>query len=127
MLTFGGCAQEDEESEEGEVIEAPREQDDDYDSIDEYDDDGYKGPEDRENLLMMREIEREEVLTQRFDRKEKRREKLEVRWFVYAKASRQACHRHVCPVVVADSAKACGATSSSTVGGQGSAPQGVFY
>ena len=73
------CAQEDDESEEGEVAEPSRQADEDYDSADEYDEEGYKGEEDRQKLFAMSVLDREQILADRFDRKERRRETLQVR------------------------------------------------
>ena len=50
-----------------------------YDSIDDVDEDGYKGAEDRERLEEMTQLEREEILADRFEKKERRQEALEAR------------------------------------------------
>jgi len=71
--------EEDDESEDGEVAEPSRQADEDYDSADEYDDEGYKGAEDRQKLFAMNVLARETILTERLERKERRFETLQIR------------------------------------------------
>ena len=70
--------QEDDDSDDGEIAETSRENDADYDSADEYDEDGYKGAEDRQIMMAKSVLEREQILADRFERKERRHETLQV-------------------------------------------------
>ena len=72
---------DDDEEEEGEL--APAELSDegpeDYDSADDYDDDLFKGAQDRTELLGKSDLEREMILADRHERKQRRMETLQVR------------------------------------------------
>lgn len=57
--------------------QAPK-QDEDYDSIDDYDEEGYKDAEDRIKLSKMSMLEHERILSDRHERRERRKETLEV-------------------------------------------------
>ena len=60
---------------------------DDYDSADEYDDELYKGPADKAEIIGKSELEREMILAERHDRKQRRIETLQIRAELRAKNS----------------------------------------
>ena len=65
------------------------EEEDDYDSADEYDADCYKGPEDRQALMDMSQIDREMLIAERMEKRERRMEALEVRARIKAQRSQK--------------------------------------
>lgn len=77
-LTRAPWRQEEDDSEEGEVMDQAPKQDEDYDSIDDYDEEGYKDAEDRIKLSKMSMLEHERILSDRHERRERRKETLEV-------------------------------------------------
>ena len=62
----------------------------DYDSADDYDDELYKNPQDRAELLAKSDLEREMILSDRHDQKQRRNETLQVRAMMRAERAKAA-------------------------------------
>ena len=81
---------DDEDDAEGPAAEDEEEQIDGYDSADEYDDELYKNAADKAVLLAKTDLEREMILAERHDRKQRRVETLRVRQEVRAQRETMA-------------------------------------
>ena len=59
-------------------VTGPAAPDGDYDSADEYDEDMYKGEADRQELAQLNDLDREQILAERFEKHQRRQDALQV-------------------------------------------------